>query len=473
MRNAALLACCVLAPVARAANAPALATKPAPVTRFEAVGLTEPQKLKPGTTAVTVTFENVPYRMIFRPPWLTGFVAEKNIICAPGYAETADAKNCDGPAEVQQDKANRYARMWIEKQSAARIVVRTRAALCDKNGVIAHNDVPSGSPYGKGDWVDEWFTIYPDGTHVRVVKIYTGVAQAAAAHWADDTTPFETQETTIINGDGRPPTDDIDVNALTLIRMNGEAKTIPFKPYPPEGALFKGANIQVVNLKTRFKPFMIVPDADPKIQAFRGPWADHEHLGERVFVGWPRGAKWDKYYTAALSHVIDWRFHERTKNTLTSIYLIGMTDAATDATKAKDLVPLARSWLRAPKLKITAGGASAEGHARSSPRGSDATERVPPGGFDKKQKAYVLRALGVAGKRHVAFTIAASEESPLVNPVFVIKDWGGGPAVVNVNGQAVEPGKNLRIGREKWRSGTDLIIWMKMRAFWPMRFVVE
>ena len=57
--------------------------------------------------------------------------------------------------------------------------------------------------------------------------------------------------------------------------------------------------------------------------------------------------------------------------------------------------------------------------------------------------------------------------------MFVIKDWGGGPAVVNVNGQAVEPGKNLRIGREKWRSGTDLIIWMKMRSIWPMRFVVE
>ena len=454
VRNAALLACCVLAPVARAANAPALATKPAPVTRFEAVGLTEPQKLKPGTTAVTVTFENVPYRMIFRPPWLTGFVAEKNIICAPGYAETADAKNCDGPAEVQQDKANRYARMWIEKQSAARIVVRTRAALCDKNGVIAHNDVPSGSPYGKGDWVDEWFTIYPDGTHVRVVKIYTGVAGAAAAHWADDKTPFETQETTIINADGRPPTDDIDVNALTLIRMDGEAKTTPFKPYPPEGALFKGANIQVVNLKTRFKPFTIVPDADAKVQAFRGPWADHGHLGERVFVGWPRGVKWDKHYTVALSHVIDWRFHERTKNTLTSIYLIGMTDAATDAAKAKDLVPLARSWLRAPKLKVTSiGHKSLE--------------------FEKKEKAYILLNFAGAERTRLAFTIAASEDSPLVNPVFVIQRWAGGPTAVKVNGQAVEAGKNLRIGVEDGEAGDELVIWMKMRAIRPMQFTVE
>ncbi|MFH1733033.1 MAG: hypothetical protein ABIF82_15480 [Planctomycetota bacterium] len=446
---------CVAAAQA-AEKTPAADEKPAqpPAVKFEAVGLTEPQKLEPGTTAVMVTFENVPYRMIFRPPWLTGFIGEKNIICAPGYAETADAKNCDGPAEVQQDKANRYARMWIEKQSAARIIVRTRAALCDKNGVIAHNDVPSGSPYGNGDWVDERFTIYPDGTHVRVVKIYTGLAEAAAAHWVDGKPPFETQETTIINGDGRPPTDDIDVNALTLIRMNGEAKTIPFKPYPPEGALLKDANIQVVNLETRFKPFTIVPDTDPKIQAFRGPWADHEHLGERVFVGWPSGAKWDKYYTVALSHVIDWRFHERTKNTLTSIYLIGMTDAATDATKAKALVPLARSWLRAPKLTPAGAGTMSAG-------------------FEKKERAYVLRALGTAGKRRVGFAIAASEDSPLVDPVFVIRGWDGAAPAVKVNGQAAEAGKNLRIGVERGKAGDDLVIWMKMSSIWPMQFSVE
>jgi hypothetical protein len=295
------------------------------------------------------------------------------------------------------------------------------------------------------------------------VTIYTGLAPAAAAHWVDGKPPFETQETTIMNGDGRPPTDDIDVNALTVIRMDGKARTISFKPYPPEGALLDGANIQVVNLKTRFRPFTIVPDGDAKIQAFRGPWADHEHLGERVFVGWPPGEKWGKRYTVALSHVIDWRFHERTKNRLTSLYLIGMTDAATDATKARDLVPLARSWLRPPPLKITAGGAG----------GVSA-------GFDRKQKAYVLRMPAAAGKRRVAFTIAASEASPLVNPVFVIKAWGGWPPAgrggeprISVNGQVVKPGKTLRVGHEKREDKADLVIWMRMRSTWPMQFSIQ
>lgn len=453
--------CLILPADARAAEkTPAAVEKTVPAVKFEAVGVTEPKRLKPDTTAVTVTFEGVPYRMIFRPPWLSGFVGEKDIVCSPGYAETADAKHCEGSAEVQQDKTNRYARMWIERQSPARIIVRTRGALCDKNGVIAHSDVASGSPYGKGDWADGRFTIYPDGTHVRAVTIYTGLAPAAAAHWVDGKTPFETQETTIMNSDGRPPTDDIDVNALTVIRMDGKARTVSFKPYPPEGALLDGANIQVVNLKTRFRPFTIVADGDAKIQAFRGPWADHDHLGERVFVGWPPGEKWGKRYTVALSHVIDWRFHERTKNRLTSLYLIGMTDAATDATKAKDLVPLARSWLRAPKLTAT---------------GASCTSL----GFEKKEKAYVLRAAAVAGKRRVAFTIAASEASPLVNPVFVIRGWGGGPPAgrgepaISVNGQVVKPGKNLRIGHEKRKDAADLVIWMRMRSTWPMQFSIR
>ncbi len=437
-----------------ATKADSAAQKQPPPVKFEATGLAEPKRVKPGETAVAVTFDAAAFRMVFRPPWLAGYVTANNIVCSPGYAETADAKNCDGPAEVQQDRDNRHARMWIERQSAARIVVRTRSALVDKNGVIAHSDVPSGSPHGKGDWVDERFTIYPDGTCVRAVTIHTGLAEdAAAAHWADGKTPFETQETIITNADGRAPTDDIDVNALTLIRMDGEAKTIPFKPYPAEGALHKGANIQVVNLKQGPKPFTIVPDTDPKIQAFRGPLKDHEHLGERVFVGWPRGDKWGGHYTVALSHVIDWRFHARTKNTLTSVYLLGMTSAGTDAAKAKELAPLARAWLRPPKLTVTSGG-----------------KRL---GFDTKQKAYVIEPGAAADKPRIGFAIAASEASPLVNPAFVLKGWGDGPAKIKVNRQPVEPGANLRVGREKGKDRADLIVWLKMRSTWPMQFEVE
>ncbi|MHC4503280.1 MAG: hypothetical protein ACYTFI_08250, partial [Planctomycetota bacterium] len=113
-------------------------------------------------------------------------------------------------------------------------------------------------------------------------------------------------------------------------------------------------------------------DDDVAISPYYGPAIDRKHLDERVFVGWPRGPKWGKHYCVALTHVVDWQMHERTRNTITRVFLLGMTDAATDAAKAKALVPLARSWLRAPGIKAT--GAGCESLS-----------------YDRKEKAYVIR----------------------------------------------------------------------------------
>ena len=121
--------------------------------------------------------------------------------------------------------------MWIERQSPARKVVRFRGTVVDSEGTVAHTDVESGSPYGQGDWSDEWFYIYPDAVSVRAVKIYTGKTKDAVAFWGKPGhsafwgvrgTIFETQET-FIHGwvpELQPP-DIIETEALTLISMDG------------------------------------------------------------------------------------------------------------------------------------------------------------------------------------------------------------------------------------------------------------
>jgi len=51
--------------------------------------------------------------------------------------------------------------------------------------------------------------------------------------------------------------------------------------------------------------------------------------------------------------------------------------------------------------------------------------------------------------------------SPIVNPAFVIKNWGSSEIEVTVNGTKKEIDKNLRIGYKNTLQSQDIIIWMK------------
>jgi hypothetical protein len=166
---------------------PQMTTKTKSASKFHAVGTKKPvvEYLKKPSSpvprelrrvAVEVFFDQNPTKMRFSMPCYPCQVTENNIHYSNGWTETYDPK-ASSSCEVLWDREARYARMWIESQTPARIVVRWRAALADPDGYIAHSDIPSGSPYGKGDWTDEWYYIYPDGMHTRHVRIYTGLAE--------------------------------------------------------------------------------------------------------------------------------------------------------------------------------------------------------------------------------------------------------------------------------------------------------
>jgi hypothetical protein len=322
---------------------------------FQAEGLTEPIIPKRGEPAVKVTFPNTGYYMLFDPPQVAGYFTPEGIGFSNEWAETkSPANDGDDYGEVGFD---RNAVMWIESQSPARKVVRFRGTLVDGDGNVAHTEVESGSPYGKGDWSDEWFYIYPDGISVRVVKIYTGKTKDAvafwgkpgyAAFWGVRGTIFETQETFIHGVPGLQPPDIIETEALTLITMDGQYKRISYKPYPHDISLFDPANIQMVNLKSKYHPFTIVTEGNVEIKPYYMPMDDHRNIDKTVFITWPRrGYFEDGDYTSALSHVIKWRWHEKTENTLVQVYLLGMTDEPTEQQRVDKLVRLARSWQNA------------------------------------------------------------------------------------------------------------------------------
>ena len=417
----------------------------AQINEFQAEGLTEPVAPEPGKLAVKVTFPEDDFYMQFDPPGRAGYVTPEGIGISNEWAETASNETeHPGWGEVLFD---RNAVMWIERQSPARKVVRFRGVIKTPEGEVLHTYVDSGSPYGEGDWADEWYYIYPDGVSCRVVKIYTGKAEDAVAFWGLPGhcafwgirgTVFETQETFIHGVPGKQPYDIIKTEALTLITMEGDFKRISYKPYPPDCSLFDPANIQMVNLASKYHPFTIVKEGHVEIKPYYMPMDDHRNIDSTMFITWPRRGHFKNGdYTSAISHVIKWGWHEKTEKTLTQIYLLGMVDDPTEKDRVDNLVNLAKSWQMAPELILKSDGYQHDG-------------------YEIKEKAYILT--NTLDNNELHMLIKASYEQPLINPAFVIKGMNKDKSYkLMINGKE---STNHRSGFES----DNLILWIPLTA---------
>lgn len=426
-------------------------------SEFSATGPIEPVKLPPQKKgAVKVTFDLVPTRMEFDLPSFPCMVTENNIKYSNFWAETYEPRIGGGSFEPLFDRQNRYAKMWIERQSDARIVVRVRGALCNTEEQIAHADIPSGSPYGQGDWVDEWFTIYPDGVHVRHVKIYTGLAPVSRPFGFDRDPPktvHEFMESAVLGAAGHVPTDDIEIGAVTLIRLvgghtekllpEGKHTTVSYDPYPEDFGDFRDANIMLVNLKADYKPFTIGMPYGTRVQPY---WPEDEL--PHVFQTW--GDPPDEGYSSALGHMLNYWHYRRTDNTLEQVYLSGMTSADDPV---KELVSLAWSWIAPPRLQM-----------------DEFEHGYKVLSYDPAQRAYIVPRTG-RGPCALEFTLEEDEDMAefgapmrIINPAFIVKDWGHADVSLEVNSKPVRQSDHFRVGYEETATGTDLIIWLKMRT---------
>ena len=418
-----------------------IAPKRAEGKSFVATGVTSPVKPESGNTAVTVTFPFATYTMAFKLPSWPQYVLPDGNAFGNAWSETitGGSSHADGwDYEILFDKNSV---MWIESQNNARIVVRWRGQLVNQYGETAHTDVKPEAPYGAGEWADEWYYIYPDGVTLRRVQIYTGYAATCQPSFYRGGVGYETQETFIEGKAGIQPTDIIDSNALTLVKMTGESKDINFSPYPELSKnMYPGANIQIVNLKNGYYPFTIVAEGDTEIRPYDGPAIDRANLSSTTVVTWPRQARFTNGFTSALSHVINWKWHERTSNTVTTLYLLGVTDESSKSNRINQVVTLTRAWQYSPTLTVT---------------GDDYQSL----GFDMKQKAYMLSKKSGA-RANLSFSVAASPANPLFNPAFVVQGIDKSDAAllsVRVNGALVP---DARIGVEE----SGLVVWVPVKS---------
>jgi hypothetical protein len=109
------------------------------------------------------------------------------------------------------------------------------------------------------------------------------------------------------------------------------------------------------------------------------------------------------------------------------------------------LVPLAKSWLSSPSIEVSGEGFQSQG-------------------YDQTQRAYVIARKSGSSAAQFRSVLKASSESPLVNPAFVIKNWGDAEPKLRIDGKVVARGATFRYGFVPTLEGSDLIVWLGLES---------
>lgn len=399
---------------------------------------------------VIVRFDNSPNRLVFWqgtnyiPAWVTG----NDKWYTDEFLETwGSGCPAGGDCEPMSDKQSRYSHVNILESDPARVVVHWRYALAEVEKYLGAWKDPQT---GWFDWADEYWTIYPDGIAIRKQVL----------HSSDINRTHEWQETIVLHQPGNRPEDDINWNAITLGNMQGATQTYTWKPKPagtfgtPNGPPAvtgpPDPNMQIVNIKSEWKPFQIVPPGGTSANTYND---EPTYYSFECWNHWPVAqiassdrpcVSDDRASHSSLSHLY-WRDYSHTANTETKILMDGLTKMS-----ISQLLPLAKSWTSPPKLQMESGMYRAQG-------------------YDPTQRAYILTNPNSAAPAQLRFTIEASDASPIFDPAFVIRNWGESDATLRIDGKPAAKNSLVRFGHIRRLEGTDLVIWIEKQSSSPLR----
>ena len=113
---------------------------------------------------VLVTFDAIPVRFVFwrGTSMIPCWVSENGVWYTNEFVERSGG-GTQGCAEPMSDKQCRYSHVRIIENTPARVVIHWRYAPAD----VFYKQPWVDAKTGWGDWVDEYYTVYPDGVGVR------------------------------------------------------------------------------------------------------------------------------------------------------------------------------------------------------------------------------------------------------------------------------------------------------------------
>lgn len=405
---------------------------------------------------IVVRFNNGGHKFVFwrGTSYIPCWVTDTDVWYTNEFVERRGhhSPNTEGCVEPMSDKQCRYSHVRIIESNDARVIVHWRYAPIDVNYEHPFTDPETGW----SDWVDEYYVIYPDAVGIREITVQSN----GLDKW------IEFQEAIVVNQPGTLPDQNIELGAVSVGNMKGESKTYywtedggpEFNENPPHSNMFK------INLKAALQPFALV--APPKtdgnlITSYEGHgrnsnfnWWDHWPVSQDASDG--RGAKSaDNPSHSSLCHfalpnnsTAHWEPYAEGDGWVTKLMMHGMTDK-----KVEELVPLGKSWLNASELKVDGDGFESKG-------------------YDQRQMAYVVACNDPGKSMSLKFSLEANEESPVVNPAFVIKNWGSVDAELSIDGKKVARGDNFRYGITNGLESTDLIVWIKKESDKPVSITI-
>ena len=401
---------------------------------------------------VVVRFKDSPIRLVFWQGlnYVPAWVSENGKWYTDEFLEVWNEGCPDGgDCEPMSDKQERFSRVSILESNDVRAVVHWRYALVE---AVALKGAWLDPLTGWFDWADEYWTVYPDGTAIRKQVLHSTHPEAV----------HEWQETIVLHQPGSRPEDDIRDDAITLANMQGQAKTYRWQPKRdtsfrnptgPANPALPLPNMQMVNIKSMWKPFQIVPPEGVSADFYNNEKSFFEF---ECWNHWPVAqiassdracVTSDRPSHSSLSHLF-WSASANTPDTATKLLLDGLTTKP-----IAELLPVAKAWLSPPTLEVS---------------GDDFVNE----GFDPAERAFVLRAKGQGTRQPLALTLRASTASPLYHPTVLIRGWGDQPVTLRPSqGSSVTnlAGRTALVPRS---DTTDLLIGLDIESTSPTRLTI-
>lgn len=152
-------------------------------------------------------------------------------------------------------------------------------------------------------------------------------------------------------------------------------------------------------------------------------------------------------------------FWKQTDTSMSEIWLNGFTNSENPA---QELAALARSWLTPPKMVLVG------------------RTRTGEFGYSVGERAYLVDAKSPASPQPLKLRLMGSPASPVINPTFLINNWGDKDAELLVNGKVIPRGSDFRMGHYKTLDFDDgrqwknvLIVWVKANSTKPIEFAIR
>ncbi len=395
---------------------------------------------------IVVRFSNSPVKLVFwrGTGYMPAMVTENGIWMTDQSVENFGTGEC---YEAMGDKQCRYSHVRIIENTQARVVVHWRYALAGiKHQIFKETDSETG------EWVDEYWTAYPDGVVVRKQVLWSEFLPIK------DQRSYQFQETIFFNQPGTKPQDNVNNEAITFLDFDGNKASYSWENGAPNKFdIPKFKPIQIVNTKSKYKPFGIFypnritfPFSFGWVKGYSTfPCWNHWPISQVASDGRNTVAP-DKVSHSSLTQVnCDNQIFEQYPDKSVRVRsIMGMTTEPIDS-----LLALACSWNYPAEVELN-------------------STSFKVNGYDQYQRCYNFENTTNTNQA-LEFVVKGSNKSPIVNLACIIKNWIASTANIEINGRNAIQGIDYTLGNLETLDSKDLVVWINIKSNSDIRVKIK